>query len=236
MELGTILSIIAPIIAVGVFMYFMIRHKKNEPITYAEFFLKDKSNRFLHILGAKRIMPDEGDSFDIFEHYVLDLNELKYTRGGSQRGKDLHLESDFVKRSMADLSQKLNTSLGFIMPEEDYDDEESGLLKVYRFDADQSDTEVYGEMSNDNLVFINEGNDTGRFSMIVHRNGRALKKHLMKGMNDYFFKTIYLEDRLWLCFTYRKQKTLLNTGMAVCIIHYETGELIFDGFVSNGTK
>ncbi len=211
-------------------VFFVLLRKKYEPLTYAEFFLKDKGGAFIHILGARRIMPENGDSFDIFEHYVLDLHLLKFTKGGSQRGKNLDLRSEFVKRSTTDLSLKLNAPLEFEKLKEGYDEEEDGLLKVYRFEQVQSDTEVYEPMSPDCLVFVEQGDEQDHFNMSVYRGGQLLKKHAMRGMSDYFFKTIYVDEKGWLCFLYRKQKLTLS-GMAVCILNYQSGELVFDDFV-----
>lgn len=211
-----------------VFIVFWL--KKNEPLNHAEFFLKDRDANYIHILGARRIMPENGDSFDIFEHYVFDLTQMKYTKGGSQRGKNLDLKSEFVKRSLAQLSQKLNVQLAFQPVNEDFDDEEDGLLKVYRFESVQSDTEVYENLSQDCMVFVEAGDDADHFSLTIYRGGQQMKKHSMRGMSDYFFKTIYVDEKGWLCFLYRKQ-IMTRSGMAICIINYNSGEMVFDGFI-----
>jgi hypothetical protein len=230
MDLTSVLIIVGSFLFTGGFIWILVRHNKMEPLTFAEYFMKDKSGSFIHILGARRIMPENGDSFDIFEHYVLDLQELKFTKGGSQQGKNLDLRSEFVKRSMAQLSQKLNVTLSFVQVKEDFDDEQDGYLRVYRFDAVQTDTEVIDSIHPDCLVFVDKGDEADHFSMLIYRGGNLLKRHEMRGMSDYFFKTIYFDDRNWLCFLYRKQK-VARSGMAVCIINYETGAMIFDGFV-----
>jgi hypothetical protein len=231
MDFSGIIITLASIAAVGLFVFFAIRGKKREPLTYVEFFLKDKNQRYLHIFGGHTYMPDDGDSFTVFEHYVFDVHLLKFIKGLGQRGNDLHLQSEFVKRSIKNLSEKLQVPLAYILPADGYDEEEDGLLKVYRFDSYQSDTEVIEELDKDCLIFITYGENRERFSITIARHGRQLAKHNLQGMSDYFFKTIYLEEKNWLCFTYRKQKSVLLGGMAVCIINYETGALVFDGFV-----
>ncbi len=230
MDSTTLLSIFIPVTAVGVMIFILFKFKKYEPLTYTEYFMKDQDGPYLHILGARRIMPDQGDSFDIFEHYVLDYEQLKFTKGGSQRGKNLELGSEFVKRSLAQLSQKLNHAFVFVKRKEGFDEEKDGFIKVYRFDEVQSDTEEFDQMSPNSLVFINRGDEANHFSVILYRDGRELARHGMRGLSDYFFTTIYLEDKSWLCFLYRKQR-LARSGMAVCILNYDTGALIFDGFV-----
>jgi hypothetical protein len=230
MDYQSIIITMASIGTVVLFVFFAIRRKKTEPLTYVKFFLKDKNQRYLHILGGKTYMPDEGDSFTVFEHYALDLNSLKFIKGESQRGNDLELESEFVKRSLASLSQKLQGSLQFILPPQNFDEEEDGLLKVYRMDVFQSDTEVAKELNKDHIIFTSHG-ESERFTLTLTRHGKQVAQHNMRGMSDYFFTTIYLKHKPWLCFTYRKQASIFLNGMAICIINYQTGELVFDGFV-----
>lgn len=230
MDFTSVIIILGSILFTGIFVLILVRYKKLEPLTFAEYFLKDKGGAFIHVLGARRIMPEYGDSFDIFEHYVLDLQQLKFTKGGSQQGKNLDLKSEFVKRSIAQLSHKLNVPFSFVHGKEDFEDEQNGALKIYRFDSVQTDTEVIDSIHSDCLIFVDKGDEADHFSMLIYRAGNLLKRHEMRGMSDYFFKTIYLEDRSWLCFVYRKQK-VARSGMAVCIINYETGDMIFDGFI-----
>lgn len=215
--------------------FFLFWRKKNEPLNHAEFFLKDVNPNYIHILGARRIMPEDGDSFDIFEHYVFDISLMKYTKGGSQRGKNLDLKSEFVKRSLEQLTQKLNTKLVFQPRNEDDDEEENGLLKVYHFEQVQSDTEVYEPLSPDCMVFVEAGDERDHFSLSIYRNSQLMKEHAMRGMSDYFFKTIYVDEKSWVCFLYRKQ-VVTRSGMAICIINYTSGEMIFDGFVQPSGK
>ena len=235
MDFSLLYSIGIPVVFAGLIVFFVFRFKKYEPLTYPEFFLRDKNPKYLHVLGAKRIMPDEGDSFDIFEHYVFDIDELKFTKGEGQKGEKLNLESEFVKRNLQSLSYKLNTQLEFMKPNEDDDDKEHELLKIYRFDDNQSDTEIYDDLRDDNLTFIKRHVlNRGRFTMVLCRHGKEIRKYEMKGISDYFFKTIYFENRIGICFLYSKQKGIYSTGIALCILNYETGELIYDGFVRPG--
>lgn len=231
MDYTLIYSVGIPVIGTGLIFFFVIRYKRKEPLTYAEHFLRDKNPRYIHILGAKRIMPDEGDSYDIFEHYVFDLDELKFTKGEGQKGKSLDIGSEFVKRNLKLLEQKLNTQLEFDhSSKNEYD--ENGILKIYKFDDDQSDTEVYDELKNDNLTFIKRHVlNRERFTMILCRHGKELKRYEMKGDSDYFFKILYFENRLWLSFLYSKVRGVYSTGMGLCILNYETGDLVYDGLV-----
>lgn len=231
MEVGTILSIVIPIMVMAIMFFIMIKYKKSEPLTYVEFFMKDKSGPYIHILGARRVMPDEGDSFDIFQHYLFDYEKLKMIKGESQRGKNLHLQSEFVKRSMAKLSGMTGTKLEFVPAKDGFDDDEDGLLKVYRFEQVQSDTEVFEPIQPNCLVFVDQGDAADHFNLNVYREGVLLATHRMRGISDYFFKTVYLEEKSWVCFLYHKQTATLRSGMAVCIVNYTSGEMIFDGFV-----
>lgn len=231
----TILIIFSSLLFTGALFAFLMSRKKREPLTFIEFFLKDKNPKYLHILGARRMMPEDGDSFDIFEHYVFDLSQLKFTKGGSQRGEKLDLKSEFVKRSVATLSQKLNDTLVFDMTSkavdnEDDDDCNEVVLKVYHLKTTQSDTEVLEEMNPNRLVFVTHSDGGGPFKMLIYKNDQELGQHLMRGMSDYFFKSLYIRDKNWLCFSYRKEETF-TSGMALCIINYSTGELVFDGFI-----
>jgi hypothetical protein len=237
MDPSIIYSIGLPIVIMGIILFIILRYKKFEPLTYPEFFIKDRNPKYLHVLGAKRIMPDEGDSFDIFEHYVFDLDELKFIKGEGQKGKDLNLQSEFVKRNMQLLGEKLNTRLELVQHNEDYDDKEDGLLKIYHFDYDQSDTEVYDDLKNDNLTFIKR-HSTNRdiFTMILCRHGKEMHRYEMKGMCDYFFKCLYFENRSWICFLYNKERGIYSNGIALCILNYETGDMIYDGFVKPGKR
>lgn len=220
-----------PVLVMGVIFWILFKYKKNEPLTYAEFLLKDMNGQFIHILGARRVMPEQGDSFDIFEHYLFDLQQMKMIKGDSQRGKTLDLKSEFVKRSMDRLSAMKGCRLAFEWPKEGHDVERDDLLKVYRFDEVQSDTEVFEPIHPDCMVFIDRGDDGDHFLLNIYRNGNKLATHQMKGMSDYFFKTIYLPERSWVCFLYRKQNMALRSGMALCILNYDSGEMIYDGFV-----
>lgn len=235
MDWSIIYSVGGSVAFAAVLILFLFWWKKKEPLNHAEFFLKDVNPNYIHILGARRIMPEDGDSFDIFEHYVFDISLMKYTKGGSQRGKNLDLKSEFVKRSLGQLSQKLNTKLVFQPRGKEYDDEENGLLKVYRFEAVQSDTEVYEDLNPNCMVFVEAGDDRDHFSLSIYRDGQLMRKHAMRGMSDYFFKTIYIDEKNWLCFLYRKQ-IATRSGMAICIINYNSGEMIFDGFIQPSGK
>jgi hypothetical protein len=159
---------------------------------------------------------------------------MQFTKGGSQKGKNLELKSEFVKRSLLQLSEKLHAKLDFTYRDPNFDDEKDGILKIYRYEQVQSDTEVFEKMSPDCLVFLKSGDEREHFTMSIYRGGICLKRHAMRGMSDYFFQTIYLEDKPWLCFLYNKQQTLVISGMALCIVNYETGELVFNRFVRPG--
>lgn len=231
MDINVLLSVLVPIPVLAVVFFIVMKRKKREPLTYAEFFINDASGKYIHILGARRVMPENGDSFDIYEHYLLDMQTLKLIKGDSQRGKSLDLKSEFVKRSMANLSALTGIQLKMVQPNNNFNHEADGLLKVYRFDQVQSDTEVFDPIEGDSLVFIDQGDEADHFSMNLYRHGNLVKSHRMRGLSDYFFKTIYVEEKNWVCFIYRKQVAGLLSGMAVCILNYENGELVMDKFV-----
>jgi hypothetical protein len=87
-------------------------------ITFIEWMGRDLTYPdLLHVFGAIRVMPDEGDSFDIYRHSVIDLNTYAVTNGLQQRGTDFSIKSEFVKRCIAQMSAQMNRKLK-VLPEE----------------------------------------------------------------------------------------------------------------------
>lgn len=81
-------------------------------ITYIEWMGRDLVySDILHVFGAIRVMPDEGDSFDIYRHSVIDLNTYQVINGLQQQGTEFSVNSEFAKRCIAHMSTKLNRQL-----------------------------------------------------------------------------------------------------------------------------
>lgn len=223
----------------GGFMFLLFRWKRREPLTYINFLFADPQHpRYIHLIGPVRVMPDDGESFDIFHHLLFDTEQKKFISGGHQRGKDIELRSPFVQRSLEQL--RAATRCDLQLPgkdlEEGFDEDhqpQDAVFSIYQFEDIQSDTETLPSMKPDSLVFIKQTQRNGEyFRLLVYRNGRELQAYTVHGMHDYYFRSIYLHDRKWFCFTYRKQKDLMG-GMGLCILDYESGVMIFNDFIRN---
>lgn len=243
--LTTTLIIVGTSVAVLVPMLYFLRPKARL-LTFVQFFVPDGSGRFLHVFGSERRMPDDGESFDVWYHRVLDVEKLVFYQGESKRGDDLELDSPFVKRSMAQLSGELGVELSLGSEAQDVDDQEDPdendqyALRsphppmVYR-EGTESDT-VKPKHIPKSCILVNQiSSEPERFRISLRRDGAEVASHLVSGDADYFGKVIWLHDRPWVAMTYRRMVSV-RSGMAMLILDYKTGQMVFDQFITGSAK
>lgn len=225
-------------------------------ITYTPYFQKDKNYpELIHVFGAERVMPDEGDSYDIWEHRVINMNDFSVTNGIKQRGNDFDIKSGFAKRALEDMAQKLNRNLAFDLSkteeeEEDdsdysYDDEEEteepevayvapvkNSFRIEERESGDSDTAVLPKLPKDGIVItLMKNSERARFSVALFRHGQTVKSHLLSGIGDYFRHEIYYPEKNQIIMTYRKENWFGSGGMGFLVLNTETGEKLFNGYV-----
>ncbi len=215
-------------------------------LTWMPAMVPDENGRFLHLFGAERISPEDGDSFDIFHHRLFDMRDFRVLQGASQKGDDLELDSPFVTRSLAGFQESLGVLL---RPIRDYeykdvgDDHEAPPARpgeaatneippipkgpvVEVRSSDESDTKKPKGLPAFGVIFF-ENEETRRFRAEVYRDGRRLAVHSMLGDPDYFCHKFYDASTDRLFFTYNKKN---YAGMAIAVLDMKTGALLCDKF------
>ena len=115
-------------------------------ITYTPYFKKDKNYpELIHVFGADRVMPEDGDSFDIWEHRVINMADFSVTKGIKQRGNDFDIKSGFAKRALEDMAKKMNRNLAFDKSKTDEEDDDSD----YSSDSEEENDSDYSFDSED---------------------------------------------------------------------------------------
>lgn len=136
----------------GLVTFFTIRRAR-EPwrrrLTWMPAMVPDENGRFLHIFGAERISPEDGDSYDIFHHRLFDTRSFTILQGASQKGSDLELDSPFVDRSLAGFREEHGLVL---RPIRDYE-----YKDVTDDDDDERDREE--EERNSRIARMSDGAD-----------------------------------------------------------------------------
>jgi hypothetical protein len=233
------------VFAVGLPIFLVLR-QRGRLLTWLQFFVPDGSGRFLHIFGAERVMPEDGESFDIWHHRLFDLNTLTFHAGEKQRGDDLELDSPFVKRSMDALGKQVGFRLTLGQPAEDVDDQEEPdendqyalrqshpplLLR----EGSTTDTVKQRPLPADCIVVTMLNTEPEKFTIAVRQNGVEKGSHLIPGDADYFGKVIWVDSKHWVAMTYRRL-ILSRSGMALLILDYESGKLVFNNFITASSK
>lgn len=211
-------------------------------ITYIEALTRDAQYQdILHVFGAVRVMPDEGDSYDIYRHSIIDLNSYEVTNGLQQRGNEFSLKSAFAKRCIEHMSQVLNRKLVPVVKKEEDDSDEEEIEVAEEFenledncelpvtDVDSSDTDT-GEakkLPRTGLVFMkNSIGNRERFLVQLYKSGIAMEQHQMSGVADYFRFVLYLKSTNRIVVTYRKESWIGTGGMAFFVLDASTGSLL----------
>lgn len=236
--LDTILIIVLSIGLMGaIFLaaYFVV---KARPLTCALFVIQDKTQPLIHILGYESVMPDDGDSFEIYKHFTFHRYTKKFELLAKQRGTGLDLESNFVKRSLDAYYEKNKVRLEFGKAAEkdaftflSEPAEGDPVFEIYQIHHSTSDTQVASEIKPDALLFTRYfDHGFGKFTLTVQRNGKQLATHHLEG-NPEFYLMGFCDNRTkTLIFTYGKQK-YLKVGMGLCVINYLSGAMEFEAFV-----
>ncbi len=202
-------------------------------LTWLVGLIPDENSEYLHIFGAERVAPEEGDSFDIFHHRLFHLKNFTIVQGDTQKGTDLELDSPFVERSV----KRLRSELGVILsPLTDYkyaeQDEEpepnypSGPV-IQERDTNESDT-VKSELPPRLGVVFFMDKEKEYFRLEVYRDGSKISEHGMKGIADYFRFNYFDTNREILFFTYSKGS---YSGMAIAAVDMKSGVLLCDKFI-----
>lgn len=222
-------------------------------ITFIEHFCRDAQyDDILHVFGAIRVMPDEGDSFDIWRHSVIDLNNYSVTNGLQQRGTEFSIKSAFAQRCIEHMSEKLNRKLkpaekkvdsdeddekymddDYVEPEPEFAQlEDNCELPVTELDQNDSDTSEPKKLPKMGLVFTkNNIGDRDRFTVQLYKSGRGLDVHQMSGMSDYFRHVLWRRRTNRIIVTYRKTNWVGTGGMAFFVLDATTGMLLHNDMI-----
>ncbi|MCK6641107.1 MAG: hypothetical protein L6Q81_13585 [Bacteroidia bacterium] len=212
--------------------------------TYVEYAVQDGNHPALfHFFTAHRVMPDDGESYDIWTAWLFDSDTFTFTKGISQIGESFSIKSAFAARALEDLKAKTGKALSWSKIREEFDSEEEqdayeseierGKIRIAEISSLASDTDELPKLPDTGIVFI-KGQRFSReiFTIQVRRNRVIVRETPMRGMCDYFRHVFRLENPSRVLFTYRKSGygDLVN-GMAVCIVDMSSGETIFDDFI-----
>jgi hypothetical protein len=212
--------------------------------TYLEYAVQDGNHPALfHLFTAHRVMPDDGDSYDIWTAWLFDSDTFIFTKGISQIGESFSIKSAFASRALEDLKAKTGKALSWSKIKENFDSEEEqdtyesdlerGKIRIAEISAMASDTDELPKLPDTGIVFI-KGQRFSReiFSVQVRRNRVIVREIPMRGSCDYFRHVFRLENPSRVLFSYRKSAygDLVN-GMAVCIVDMNSGETIFDNYI-----
>lgn len=217
-------------------------------ITYLDHVGRDENYPdIIHVFGAIRIMPDEGESFDIYRYCIIDLNTYEVTNGLQQRGNSFSIKSPFAKRAIDEMSAKLNKKLALKADKEVRYDEEGDEIEetseyrdleqncefpVAEGRSDDSDTDEPKKLPRTCLLYTkNNIGDRERFTVQLVKGNVAMQAHQMNGMHDYFRHILKPRERGCLLGTYRKENWMSSGGMAFYVIDMHTGDLLHNGML-----
>ncbi|TND10536.1 MAG: hypothetical protein FD123_178 [Bacteroidetes bacterium] len=197
-------------------------------ITYLDSLYKDKRNTdLLHVFGAIRVMPDEGDSFDIWRHAVINTQTYAVTNGIQQRGNDFEIESPFAQRAVNEMSTKLNRML---------DVDPAKIEKQYELhftDTNESDTVRKKKLPPERLHFVKDTSfENERYRMTLYKNDQPFETHRVYGDPEYFNHAVLLDEGKRLLYTYRKTGYWgMSGGMAFLALDLASGKILHDAYI-----
>jgi hypothetical protein len=214
-------------------------------ITYLEYFNQDKNySELIHVFGARRVMPEDGDSFDIWHHIIINTTDFSITKGINQRGNEFSIKSNFAQRALEEMSRKLNRNLAFDFTAEEqelaqYESEEELVfptqesIEVILIDSLDTDTGELPKLPLNGIVLTTYKNFSApRFTVQLYRNGVSICSHSLKGDPDYFRKSVFYPQNQTIVFSYRKEMSAAIGGMAFFALNMSNGELLHDGFIA----
>lgn len=197
-------------------------------LTYTPYFGADKNYpELIHVFGADRRMPEDGESYDIWHHRLIDTKDYSVVHGIKQTGNDFNIRSPFAQRALEEMSKKLNRDLVFnLKPAEP-------PVNFHFRDSLDSDTDVLPELpENGILITTYKTSALQRFSIQLSVDGKRKKAHLLDGHCDYYRKSVLLKEKNQLITTYRKEsRGGLVGGMAFYVLDLASGELVKDEYI-----
>lgn len=195
-------------------------------ITYIPELYRDKKNRdLLHVFGGISIMPDDGDSFTIWRHCVLNTETYVVTKGFEQRGSDFEIDSPFAGRAVNEMSRRLNRILE-IDPEPIREE-----IPVHFGDVQESDTVKSKKLPSTRLHFIKLSSERGVFSVQLCKDDISFASHKFYGDGEYFCHPVWLNGGQRLLFTFRQTGYWgMAGGMAFAVLDGTDGRLLHNAY------
>lgn len=222
----------------GMLAFAVVMLVKTRPLTSAEFIIADKQQPVLHILGYERIIPDEGDSFDVYKQFIYHLHTGKFELLAKQRGTGIDLQSEFVKRNIANYSAKnriqfefgkhaARNGFTFLYPKNSSDP----VFEIYHEDIRRSDTELPPQYAANALIFTRHTESgVGKVSLTLRKNGNTVQEYMLNGAPDTACMGFYDNQRKRLYLFYLRAR-FVTVGTGLCVIDYAEGKVLSDAFV-----
>lgn len=233
MEIVWLVAGTLPVVALLVWV--LLRAARRAPLDCVAHLIPDKGGRYFHLFGTRTYMPDDGDSFGVWHHLLFDSKTRTFLSGANQKGEDLHLDSPFVERSMAQLSEAVGAPLAFDRHAAKSDDGTKralGLPITHR-DGGSTDTEQPEPLPADAFVVWALGNSPARFALELRRGGATKGRWSFPGTAN-FLALRKLPDKLLLLTYLRETMDGTRVGAGMAILDPETGGTFMDDFVRTG--
>lgn len=206
---------------------------------------RDKNNRdLLHVFGAAVVMPEYGDSFDIWRHSVINIDTFEVTRGLEQKGNNFSIKSPYAQRAREKMEQLLGRPLEYELKkeEDDYeseeaydaamDAEEKNALQIQLLDQNDTDTsEPVPEIKNGLILTQFFQGDHTRYALRLMRGGLEVAKQTIKGDCSQTESHILLRDKNLLFFFYFRDPLFGAGGRAFFVLDMNSGALLHDAYV-----
>lgn len=222
MDIQHVVYTVVAVAIVGSSLFMGLKGALSHNLIYFAYLEPDKNQpRYMHAFAVRTIMPDEGDSFDIFCYRLIDLSSGAVTKGLEQRGKNFDIRSNFAARALADMRDKTKLDLAF----SESMHEDHGAMEFVLADSEESDTEVRRERPETCFVVTKfSGSEKDRFQLEYYRKGKLLGREMFKGNGDYLRRVIHLPERHRLYFTYASQAKSYHDA-AIMRVELDTGSM-----------
>lgn len=203
-------------------LYWAVRRASLDVIDHL---ILDESGRYVHVFGQTIHMPEDGDSFSVYRHLVLELDTLRVVPGDKRRGEALELDSPFVAASMSRLSGQLGVKLAFAGRVEK--NRRSSVPVVIR-SAKRSDTENERSPPPNSVILWTVSDTPPRFDLELRCDGKTRLRKAMKGhVDEPFRKRCAVPARGLVLLTYLRDANF-TTGVALLVIDVEEGVIRSD--------
>lgn len=228
---GTLLGIVLPL-ALTPFLLLLVRRSRAWAALHSvDFFLFDVDQRFVHIIGEHRYMPDDGDSYSVYHHRLLDRMNGKIYQGGHQQGNKIDLDSDFLQRTKgvleAMVKQKLSFEVNSSFSTNSWSDEVKDRPACTELPWLESDTERPKLLPDFGVVFRELHGSSDKFSVEVRSNGKRQMKHEIKG-SVHGRACLYDKKKSELLFLYGQG---MFSRVGICIVEMASGKMILQRLV-----